>query len=42
MLDIHAVGGFGPETKDDQTVDYRGDGEGKVVVLEPLGSEPEK
>lgn len=42
VLDVHAVGCLGPEAENEQAVDNGGDGEGKVVVLEPLGAEPQE
>lgn len=42
VLDVHAVRGLGPEAEDEQAVDDGGDGEGEVVVLEPLWAEPQE
>lgn len=42
VLDVHGVRGLGPEAEDDEPVDDGRDGEGEVVVLEPLWAEPQE
>lgn len=42
VLHSHAVLGLGPAAEHDEAVEDGRDGEGKVVVLEPLGTEPEE
>lgn len=42
VLHVEAVGRLGPVAEDDGAVGDGGDGEGEVVVLEPLGAEEEE
>jgi hypothetical protein len=42
VLHVEAVLGLGPEAEEQRAVDDGRDGEGQVVVLEPLGAEEEE